>query len=390
MAEITPEIRSLHSQPSWILRSSTVEMAVTRMGGQMAPVHFACDTAQPIQPYAISPWQDETEGLPESGSERILRGDFFCLPFGRGKGPRGEDHAQHGATASAAWSLIGATRQDGVHTLQLSMETPVRKGTVTRTLTLRDGENVVYSATRIDGFAGPATMGHHAVLALPDRDGSLLVSTAPLLFGTTTPYRFGRGEEGSYQSLAVNKTFRSLTRVPSIFRDTPPQDCSAFPARRGFTDLLQIAQRPTAGEPGWVAAVNTEERYLWFSLKNLAALPSTVLWIENCGRYVTPWRGRTCVLGLEDVCSYFDMGISAAMAPNGFSEWGASTVHRLTARRPFEVRYIQGVLRTPRGFSKVKRAYFPEGGVVFVDGEGREARTAVDSSFVFASGERWT
>jgi len=379
-----PECRTIRAQPSWMLRSSTIEMAVTHLGGHMAPVFFDIGSSAPVQPYAISPWQGETEGLPSGGSELPLRGDFFCLPFGSGLAPNGEVHTPHGQTSSGPWTHLESSSSGGTHSLKLGIELPVRKGRVTQTYTLHDGENAVYTTTAIEGFAGPATMGHHAVLAVPAPERALLVSTSPIVLGMTCPYPFADPSEGNYQSLATGRRFTRLSRAPSIFRETPIADCSAFPVRPGFTDLLQLAQRPRGRHPAWTVAVNSEAGYLWFAFKDPAVLPSTVLWIENRGRHSTPWKGRTSLLGLEDVCSYFDTGISASAAPNAFSLRGVPTVHRLSDKSQFEVRYIQGIVRTPAGFGCVKSVRFRSGEAVFIDVAGNRLSARVRHEFLAA------
>ena len=52
-------VTTLHSQPSWVVRTDCVELAVTQLGAHMAPVTFFRQSDRPIQPYYISPWQDE-------------------------------------------------------------------------------------------------------------------------------------------------------------------------------------------------------------------------------------------------------------------------------------------------------------------------------------------
>jgi len=47
------------SQPCWVIESSTVRLAITLMGAHMAPVTFCRDSDRTVQPYYVSPWQDE-------------------------------------------------------------------------------------------------------------------------------------------------------------------------------------------------------------------------------------------------------------------------------------------------------------------------------------------
>ena len=52
-------MRTIHSQPSCVIATKQVEVAITRRGGHMAPVTFFRDSDHPVQPYHITPWQDE-------------------------------------------------------------------------------------------------------------------------------------------------------------------------------------------------------------------------------------------------------------------------------------------------------------------------------------------
>ena len=104
------QLKKVANQPSWILRSKDVELAVTQLGGQMAPVTFYRNAAKGIQPYYISPWQSEDVKL----SEPVLvplRGDFFCMPFGVGGAYRGEQYVVHGAPATRRWSSGRVTQR---------------------------------------------------------------------------------------------------------------------------------------------------------------------------------------------------------------------------------------------------------------------------------------
>ena len=142
-ADLKPQERAVRSQPSWILANDDVEVAVTKLGGHMAPVTFDRTNTIPIQPYHVSPWQDE--GLKDLPAAVLvpLRGDFFCLPFGGNAAARGgEQHVPHGEAATADWTFASRTRKpDGTETLTLTLDTKVRPGRVTKELTLVPGQS---------------------------------------------------------------------------------------------------------------------------------------------------------------------------------------------------------------------------------------------------------
>jgi len=382
----TVQPRTVSNQPSYLLENDTVSLAVTQLGGHLAPVTFGVAASHPISPYYVSPWQDENQTAMPAAVLTPLRGDFFCLPFGGNAAAfRGERHPPHGETATAAWTLEDATpRSDGTARLALSLETTIRPGRVTKEILLRPGQPVVYQRHLIEGFSGPAPLGHHATLAMPDEEGVFAVSTSPFRLGMTNPGIFSDPASGEYQALAIAATFTDLARVPSLFKDPPEVDCSRLPARRGYADLLAVVADTVklGGTPAWTAAVNTRDHWVWFSLRDPAILPMTALWLENRGRHGFPWNGRNQCLGLEDVCGFFADGLAASAEPNLLSERGIATVVELEADRPTDVRSIQAAVPVPATFDRVSRIDFRDADVVLLAASGDQVAVPLDHQFV--------
>lgn len=370
----------IHSQPSWVVSTPQVEMAVTATGGMIAPVTFYRDTGNPVQPYYISPWQDE--GLRLDVPVLVaLRGDFFCMPFGGNSDAfKGEQHPPHGEVAGSQWHHVETTHHGPVTTLKLELETHARPGKVTKELSLVEGHNVVYGSDTIQGFAGPSPLGHHATLAMPEKQGSLRIATSPFRFGYTNPGVFSDPVKREYQSFAIGARFTDLTQVPLMFKGAPDADATKLPTRQGYADLLQIFYDP--GEIAWTTATHREEGYVWFSLKDPAVLNSTVFWIENHGRHGVPWNGRNNCLGLEDVTAFFADGLAASAQPNILTKEGVKTAVELSADHPTVVRYIQGVAKVPAGFEQVKTLEFAPGQVTFVSTTGQRVSVPVKHEFL--------
>jgi len=366
-------VKTIAGQPCWVAGNENVELAVTRLGGHMAPVTFYRASKKPIRPYYVSPWQ--AEGLKIDEPVLVpLRGDFFCMPFGVGCEYRGERHVAHGSPATKRWAGGRVTRRGGVTTLTMTMTLRERPGKVTKRLGLVKGHNVIYDKNVIEGFAGPTTLAHHATLAMPEEQESVLVATSPYRFGMTNPTPTSDPPGGEYQALAVGRRFRSLDAVPTLFAEPKTADCTRLPTRKGFTDLASVANDPRVS-PAWTAATFTTEGFVWFALKDPAVLPLTVLWMSNHGRHMPPWSGRNACLGLEDVCGLLAEGLVPSLRPNALTKAGVPTTLRLRKSKPTVVNYIQGVVRVPRGFGKVREARFDRGKVTFV-GAARKKVTA--------------
>lgn len=378
-----PPLRTIASQPSWILQSADAQAAITQLGGHLAPVTFFTDSDKPIQPYWISPWQDEEVSFEDKwGCMAPCRGDFFCMPFGANvEEVRGEDHPGHGESASRKWTFKDLATDGKRHHLRLEMQTRVRKGRIVKDTYLVDRQPAVYQQNVLEGYSGSMPVGNHHTLAMPEEHPeSVLVASSPIEFGMTNDGVFSNPALGEYQSLAVGETFKSLSRVPTLWKKPATTDCSKYPTRRGFADLLQINQKPTGDEPAWVTATYTAGGYLWFSFKDIATLPSTVFWIENHGRWSKPWHGRNCCLGLENVCAHFADGLARATRANKLNRAGIPTALKLDPKTPTAVRVIQGVARAPKGFGKVDKVDFAPGKATFISGK---KRASIDVTWEF-------
>ena len=371
-----------NSQQGWRLKTDKVDLFVTKKGAHIAPVKFCIDTGAPVQPYYVSPWQnDNLKDLPDPVLVP-LRGDFFCMPFGGNSDlVNGEKHTAHGEPSSSTWSFVSVKRRDGVTTLTLSLQTKVRKGKITKKLHLVDGQNVIYSTHLLEGYSGKMPIGHHCTLAVPEAEGSLRVAVSKFHLAMTCPVVFGNPANREYQSLAVNKRFRDLRRVPVLEKGGKPADCTAFPQRTGFTDLIQLFKKPS-DRPAWTAATCREGGYLWFSLKDASVLPGTVFWISNKGRHGFPWNGRNRCLGLEETCSYFAEGLGPSTRENTITKAGFPTAVKLSPTKPTAVNFIQGAVKIPAGFETVKTVRFSRGKVTFVATTGKTLAVDVNHDFL--------
>ena len=380
-----PNTRTIHSQPSFVVSTPQVELAVTELGGHMAPVTFFRSSAKPVRPYHVSPWQDEKPSAMPAPVLNALRGDFFCMPFGGNSDLlAGEKHPPHGEIVGEKWKYVGTTKSADVTTLTMSIETRVRRGEVTKELSLVADQNVVYSKHIINGFTGNVPLGHHATLAMPDKEGSVRLASSAFRLGMTYPGIFSDPKQREYQSLLPGARWTTLAKVPVAWKGEPDADLTRLPARQGHADLVQVVNEPweKTNGPAWMTATFTDAGYLWFSLKDADVLNSTVFWIENRGRHGHPWNGRNNCLGLEDVTSFFADGLKASTSDNILNKEGVATSVKLEGTKPTIVYYIQGVVKIPDGFEMVKSLEFAPGEVSFVSTTGKRVTTKVRHSFL--------
>ncbi len=367
-------------QNAWVLSNGETEIALTVKGGQMAPVKFFADTDKPVEPYYISPWQEDAEPVEGPGVLQSLRGDFLCMPFGGDNTHAGEVHPPHGEVSGEDWSFAdGSVSEDGESSIRLELETKVRPGKVTKQIALRRGHSAIYISHEIEGFSGPITLGHHAILP---GDRTHYLSTLPLITGftDTAPPPASAGE---YFSAEPGQFFDDLSAIPTIWKKPATADYSVFPSRDGFVDILQVfPELPDEGKPMWFSATVPSHGYLWYSFKSPEILPSTVLWQENHGRHGAPWSGRNSCIGVEEVLGYLASGLAVSAVDNALTKRGFRTSMELDGVTPLLLKNIQGVCRIPEGFDRVATISFRPGRVIFYSVAGPTAEVEVDWDFV--------
>ena len=374
-----PSLKTNAGQPGWSFASNRVKAFLTRPGGQLGPVEFQLGR-RVVQPFAIAPWTKEP--LPGTPTMlKVLRGDFFCAPFGGNAAPfRGERHPPHGETANRNWTFRSLDRAGDALCLHASMQVRARRGRVDKRLILRDGQTAVYCEHVLSGFRGPMPVGTHPMLRFPDEPGAGYISTSAFKRGHVVPVAWEQPEARGYSHLKPGATFSSLKRVPA--RDGSTADISRFPVRRGYEELVELvsdASLPFA----WSAVSLPGSGYAFFVIKDPRVLRETILWFSNGGRHYPPWNGRHVnVLGVEDVTAFYHLGLAESAKANSLNRAGAPTAVTLSPGKPLRVAHILAVAAIPRDFNEVVSIVPCGGGVKLTSRSGRIVVTPLDLGFV--------
>lgn len=357
----------MHGEPSYVLANKDVELFITRRGGHLAPVRFRIGKRW-VQPYAMAPWTPDGIDPAMPPILKVLRGDFFCFPFGGGK----DIKDVHGETANEAWDLA----QEGSGRLMLDMQVKAPKCQVRKILSIKEGQRAVYQEHRVEGLQGRYNFGHHAVLLFP-KDGECHVNVSPFKFGRVKPDAFSNPLQREYGALKTGGRFTALDKVPLAAGGNT--DLTRYPDRQGFEDLVLMASK--AGDFAWTAA--TLDGYVWISLKDPRVLPSTLFWISNGGRHGEPWNGRHLRrLGLEEICGHYSDGLEMSRR-DLLKQNGVPTTAYFRAKDAKSIRVIHLVHPVAKGFGKVESIErSPNGTEITARGAGGKVKIPVDWSFL--------
>ena len=112
------------------------------------------------------------------------------------------------------------------------------------------------------------------------------------------------------------------------------RDPSTVPLVSHTEDLLQLLD-----VDGHAELHNLAENYRVSLDWNADQFPDLLLWFSNFGRKHSPWNGRHLALGVEPVCSAFDLGSQISSQPNPINARGKATAHVFRAGEVFETCY---------------------------------------------------
>jgi len=322
-----------------------------------------------------APWADETLPADTPPILRVLRGDFFCAPFG----PNDlipEMSLVHGLTANGSWRLVGSTR----NTIDATLEGTVLGSRVDKHVEVRAGESIVYQRHTLTGGDGRLPIGHHAML---HADHRLELAFAPMAAALTPPVDNETPPLGR-PLLAPDQTITDLASARR--RDGGTVDLSTYPTPDGYEGIwMVVADRASAF--GWTAATNAEEGWVWFGLKNPRVLPQTLLWCSNRGRDYAPWNGRHVnAIGLEEICAYFHLGHAASIAPNPVADSGSPTAIALDPQGAVTVSYLFGLAAIPEGFGRVRDIIAAPGGITLRGAGGHEVFAPCELDYINGAG----
>ncbi|EJZ7017888.1 hypothetical protein OIP52_000568 [Salmonella enterica] len=117
--------------------------------------------------------------------------------------------------------------------------------------------------------------------------------------------------------LAPGVHFSALHSVPAS--DGAPLNISRLPLCDDSEEIVQLLQ------PQGCITLLYRQRRLQLTLRwDPCVLPNCLLWISNAGRHYSPWNGRNYCLGVEPVCSAWDLG-PQSLEDNPISRTGAPT-----------------------------------------------------------------
>jgi hypothetical protein len=352
-----------YGQASYTIVNAGIKAYITVVGGHVTADFYNGEKI--FSPFFYPPWWNEANEFPENLLQ-VLRGIFFCFPAGLNQQFKGRTPPVHGYSSNNCWEFKAMHANDVEQTLVLTTEIESENATVTKSVTIKDGQPVIYIMDTIDGAVGKYPVGYHPTLQLPTILGSAIMDTSEALEVWTSPKHIESHALSGYSGLLSNYKIDDLKCVPTVYNENV--DLTHPPFTKGFDDIYMHICNP-ARHFCYVAVSVPINGYLYFQIKNPRNLANTMVWTSNCGRYYHPWNGRVNgVMSINEMTSFFYYGITAAQEDNFLDHKGYKTYDCLDGS-PASYKMICGVVPVPKDYAGVKDIVQSDAERIIIEGK---------------------
>lgn len=339
---------SVYSVPSYVVSNDKLELAVAARGGAMLRLLLQGD------PEKLSPF-----GNPEKliSNPRVL-GHFVCVD---GFGPVSPEESKaglssHGEAHVSPWEIASSGKQGAATTVKFTVKLPLLQEILTRTITLVDGESVVYVDSELESlvaFDRPVNWAEHATIASPFLEPEKNLVDLSSTRSKTRSYA-ATGADAARRRLA---SFQDFTWPMAPAKGGGPAiDVRGVPASPNSMDHIATLLDPSR-KLAFVTALNPARQYLLGYIFRSQEFP----WIQQWMSYAANgWLQR----GLEFATQPFDVPRREAIATGALFD---TPVFRwLPAKSKITTRFAMFYTKTPPGMWKIDDVH-PEGGKIIVE-----------------------
>jgi hypothetical protein len=345
---------SVYSFPSYVVSNDKLELAVAARGGAMLRLLLQGD------PEKLSPFGNPEKLTlnPPAGRAPRLLGHFVCVD---GFGPVSPEESKaglssHGEAHVSPWEIASSGKQGAAATVKFTVKLPWLQEIFTRTITLVDGESVVYADSELESlvaFDRPVNWAEHATIASPFLEPEKNFVDLSSTRSKTRSYA-ATGADAARRRLASFQDF-TWPLAPSK-GGGPAIDVRGVPASPNSMDHIATLLDPTR-KLAFVTALNPARQYLLGYIFRSQEFP----WIQQWMSYeANGWLQR----GLEFATQPFDVPRREAIATGTLFD--TPMFRWLPAKSKITTRFAMFYTKTPPGMSKIDEVRL-EGGKIIVE-----------------------
>jgi len=339
-------------RPSVTLQNDKLELTVLTRGATLANLVLR-DDAEKLSPYWNTDRALKPNGPPPSPLAGSI-GHFLCLDgFGS---PSDEEAAAgipfHGEASKQQFETATGTAT----TINFKARLPLAQEDITRTITLLDGENVVYVNTEVENLLAidhPISWAEHATTGPPFLSPGQTIIDLP-----ATKCRVRPQKAGSTGKLAYGKDFvwpmGPLTKGGTV-------NLTSVPANETSLDLASCIIDPTRTY-GYITVLRPDKHLIFGYVFRREEFPWLMSWMNYSG-------DARAARGFEFSTQPFD--VSHRETVDAHEMFGTPTYKWLPAKAKLHTSFLLFYSKAPDGFESVADVKFEGGQIQIRDKLGR-------------------
>ena len=346
------ETTDFDGRPALILHNEKIELTILTRGATLANLVLR-DDPEKLSPYWNTDRALKPNGPPPSPLSGSI-GHFLCLDgFGA---PSDEEAAAgipfHGEASRQQFETVTGTAT----TIQLKARLPLAQEDITRTITLIDGENVVYVNTEVESLLAidhPISWAEHATTGPPFLSPGQTIIDLP-----ATKCRVRPQKAGSTGKLAYGKDFvwpmGPLTKGGTV-------NLTTVPANEISLDLASCIVDP-ARTYGYVTVLRPDKHLIFGYVFRREEFPWLMSWMNYSG-------DARAARGFEFSTQPFD--VSHRETVDAHEMFGTPTYKWLPAKAKLHASFLLFYSEAPDGFENVTDVKLDGGQLQVLDKSGR-------------------
>jgi hypothetical protein len=350
-----------HGLDSIVLESDVLRLQILTTGGPFVDFTLRDD------PERLSPMWAPLRAAAEAGRKVQAGGfvgHFVCVD---GFGPVSAEEREaglmmHGEAYTLPWTTVSRTKEAGVTSLTQTVELPLAHESLSRTVKLADGENVVYVHSVLTNqlaFDRPINWAEHATIGSPFLERGVTVVDMSPNRAITRPY--DSSARGSLRRTLVSGEEFEWPLAPTKQGEKIDLRAAPTPAVSSLDHTGHLMT--PAGEKAWVTALHPGKRLLIGYIYNTAEFP----WMQTWQSYAAEGMMSR---GLEFGTQTFDVSRREAISEG--KRFDAPLFRWLPAKSAIEASYLMFLVRTPEGFTGVSDVRLANGSITIRDAKSNQ------------------
>jgi hypothetical protein len=324
--------------PNIVLTNDRLELTIQGTGGTFSKLLLR--DGEPVSPLATIGHFLALDGFGAPSDQERAAG----MPF-------------HGEASKQAVKVISTQNAGPAHSVVLETALPLVQETLTRTIEMQEGENVVYvTSDLMSGVAAdrPISWAEHATIGPPFLERGKTVVDMPALSCRVRPFK-----PGPIPGHLVYERDFQWPMAPT--KDNGQADLRLVPRDNNYLDLASCQMDPKR-KLAFVTALHLDKHLLFGYVFRQQDYPWLMSWMNYTG-------DNRAARGMEFSTQPFDVSHQETVAMSPL--FGTPTFRWLPAKAKIETRFLMFYARVPDGFSRIDDVVLEGGKITIVDRSGQ-------------------